>query len=104
MMKDHKVTRPYPENAIFAKNPGMDRYVCASPSFEELAAWFGKYLDEYMKEGGYIAVYEIPESSIAEQDGQQIVYQQRQARCISREGQPVDASKLVEKFHPDKVL
>src|SRR6266550_2360073 len=76
MLKDHKITRPYPYSETFANNPGKDRYVCASPSLEALKTWFGNYLNLFEDEGGHIGEYEIPEVAVTEYDEQQIVYQQ----------------------------
>jgi hypothetical protein len=103
MLKDHRVTRPYPASLTFAQNPGKDRYVCASPSLKALKAWFGPYLELYQKQGGYIGVYEVGSRAIAEQDERQIVYQQRQAILVSREGRLVKQALLVEKLHPSKM-
>lgn len=102
MMKDHEITRPYPISATFAHNPGLDRYVCASPSLMALRAWFGAFLPLLQEQGGHIGVYEVPTVAIAEQDDQQVVYMQRQAVCLSRKGTPVNSDLLVARFHPDK--
>jgi hypothetical protein len=99
MLKNHKVTRPYPASSIFAKNPGKDRYVCASPSMGALKAWFGRYLGLYKAEGGHVGTYEVPVEAIAERDEEQIVYQQRQATLIVREGEPIKQVQLVEKLY-----
>jgi len=56
----------------------------------------------YIEEGGYIGIYTIPEEAIAEKDEQQIVYQQKQATCISRKGNPIDPGLLICKIHPSK--
>jgi hypothetical protein len=102
MLQDHNINRPYPISETFARNPGKDRYVCASPSWRSLQEWFGKYLLLYLKEGGHIGVYNVPEEAIAEKDKRQIVYQQKGATYISREGSPIDPSLLICKIHPSK--
>lgn len=98
MNKTHDTQRPWPNEAIFAANPGKDRYVCASSSMKELVRWFGGYLVHFIHEGGHVAVYEVPEGAIAQIDSQQIVYQQRQAVCLSRKGQPVALHLVVRKI------
>jgi hypothetical protein len=104
MMIDHKVHRPYPPADIFAKSPGRNRYVCASLSMESLTSWFGKYLKLLEDQGGHVGIYRVPLSAIAQRDDWQVVYQQRQAICLSRSGAPLDPELLVERFHPDKVI
>jgi len=107
MLKLHNVSpyHIYPAEQIFLKNPGIDRYVCASANMSKLLAWFGGYLGLFMKEGGHIGIYEIPDDAITWNDGNQVVYRQRQATLIQRRGRFVpDQSQIVEKFHPSKIL
>lgn len=104
MLKDPKITRPYPQAEIFANNPGKDRYVCASPSMSSLKTWFGDYLELLQMEGGHRGIYDVPQKAIAECYLEQVVYQQRQATLIKRTGTPIDPNLLQEQFHPNKFL
>jgi hypothetical protein len=107
MLKFHNVSsyHIYPDEQIFFKNPGGDRYVCASANMNKLLAWFGGYLRLFINEGGHIGIYEIPDEAVAWNDGNQVVYQQRQAILVQRRGRLVpDQSQIVEKFHPSKIL
>lgn len=92
----------FPDENIFAENPGKDRYVCGSATNELLEIWFGEYLEPFLGEGGHIGVYDIPTAAIWHDDGKQVVYQQRQATLIARSGKKIDASLLIEKIHPTK--
>lgn len=92
----------FPDERIFANNPGKNRYVCGSASKELLYQWFGEYMEPFLAEGGHIGIYDIPDQTIKHNDGRQVVYQQRQAKLITRSGVPVNPSSLVEKIHPNK--
>lgn len=105
-MLRHHNTSPkhiFPDAQIFAANPGKDRYVCGSASMPKLFGWFGAYLALFMKEGGHIAVYEVPQAAIASIDDYQIVYQQRRSVLLRRKSaRNLKQIELVERIHPDK--
>jgi hypothetical protein len=103
MIIKHWVSRPWPDERIFAANPGTDRYVCASANARELLGWFGGYLPALIREGGHIAVYAVAQSAVASSAAGQIVYQQRQGEVTSRTGRVhVDPRSLSPRFHPTK--
>jgi hypothetical protein len=94
----------FPDAQVFANNPGKDRYVCGVDSMEKLQEWFGEYFVPFLAEGGHIGVYGVPEEAIVENDGRQIVYQQRRGQLISREGTyTTPGHLLLERIHPDKL-
>lgn len=100
--KTHKLSRSFPDFKIFADNPGKDRLVCASPSKSGLYDWFEGYIDVFLVHGGHIGEYELPKGEIIWHDDKQLVYRQRAAKLIRREGKQVDFSLLKERFHPTK--
>lgn len=104
MLEQHRTSEyhTFPDKQIFANNPGKDRYVCGSASEELLRVWFGEYMEPFLGKGGHIGIYDIPNQAIRHDDGMQVVYQQRQAKLISRSGKPVSSELLIEKIHPTK--
>ena len=107
MLASHVETdpdRPWPSPRIFAENPGVDRYVCATLTESALVNWFGRWLDPLMEEGGYIGTYDLPATDSAIMVGkQQVLYMQRRARLHGRFGYPADHLRLIQRIHPSKV-
>jgi hypothetical protein len=106
MVPHHKTStyHVFPDAAIFAANPGPDRYVCGATSMKLLRDWFGEYFMPFLGEGGHVGIYEVPEAAVAENDGLQVVYQQRQARLLNRRGKVMPPQHLlIEHIHPDKL-
>jgi hypothetical protein len=95
------VDRPWPAARIFAANPGVDRYVCATLTWSGLRDWFGRWFDPLMDEGGHIGLYELPARAVALMDGRQVVYMQRQGLLVGRFGFPKQRP-LVERIHPGR--
>ncbi|HSX32224.1 MAG TPA: hypothetical protein VLF43_03105 [Candidatus Saccharimonadales bacterium] len=104
MLEPHRNSEyhAFPDEQIFIKNPGKDRYVCGSSSEALLYVWFGEYMKPFLAEGGHIGIYDVPNQAITHDDSKQIVYQQRQATLILRSGTPVETKLLIEKIHPTK--
>lgn len=99
MLPSHLELRPAPDPRIYLDNPGVDRYVTACPSANALEHWFGEFLQPLLTEGGHIALYEVPLDAIAHDDGQQVVFQQRRGRLVSRSGSPVPQAELIHRVH-----
>lgn len=103
MLRAHRRTRRFPDAAIFAQNGGADRYVCATATMRGLLAWFGGFLPQLLRQGGRIAVYEVPAGAVAEDDGTQLVYQQRRGVLVRRgDASSTTTDALERRVHPSK--
>lgn len=96
-------SRTWPDSRIFLDSPGANRYVCGSPSMSALQWWFGRWYAPLLREGGFVATYQVPRDAVAHRDTTQVVYMQRRATLTSRVGEHVPVERLVEKIHPNKI-
>lgn len=99
---EHDERRPWPDDQIFLDNPGRNRYVCGTTTYAALQDWFEGYLQEFMKQGGLVGQYSVPQDAIGDIDGRQVIYMQRKAMLVLRAGTHVDPERLVERIHPSK--
>lgn len=97
-------SRVWPDGRIFAASPGVDRYVCATPSLDALQWWFGRWYSPLVNQGGFVSRYLVPQNAIALHDTTQVIYMQRRATLLDRTGEHVQPERLVEKIHPNKYL
>ena len=102
MLRAHRRTRSFPNDDVFAANPGVDRYVCGSPSMKSLVRWFESYLLPLQDQGGNLGEYEVPDDAVSQIDGEQVVYQQRRSALVRRTGSSVDPDLLICRIHPSK--
>jgi hypothetical protein len=107
VVRDHMIAahdkgdlhRPWPDERIFERSPGPDRYVCGTATLDKLVEWFQGYLVLLLREGGHLAVYDVPAQAIAAQDVGQVVYMQRQAQLLRRASRVyVDPASLVPRM------